>query len=145
MDRSQQAAQARLITAEHAREVADFARGIVGGLSEEGTAADRILAARRLRLLSLQVLQWTVRAEVLAETPWPELAAALGRDEESVRAEFEAGTEQWASRAAVDPDAESGSVETARALDAWYRQHADALLDPEREAPISGLFTRPNE
>ncbi|WP_030372355.1 hypothetical protein [Streptomyces rimosus] len=145
MDCPQQAAQARLITAEHAREVADFARGIVGEISGEGTAADRILAARRLRLLSLQVLQWTVRAEALAGTPWSELAAALCRDEDSVQAEFEAGTRQWAERQAADPDAESGAPEAARALDAWYRRHADALLDPEKEAPVTGLFTCPDE
>ncbi|AWI32675.1 hypothetical protein [Streptomyces tirandamycinicus] len=144
MDRSQQAAEARLIAAAHAREASDFARAIVGSTSGADTAAERIRAGRRLRLLSLQVLQWTVRAEILRGTPWPELAAALGRDEESLRAEYEAGTLQWADRLADDAAAAEQSVEAARALDAWYRTHAEELIDPAEDAPVSGLFTPPN-
>ncbi|MEU0857430.1 hypothetical protein ABZ352_18600 [Streptomyces griseofuscus] len=143
MDDSQLMAEARLITAMHAREVADFARGIVGSVAT-GTAAEHIRAARRLRLLSLQVLQWTVRSEVLRGEPWSELAAALGRDEEAVRAEYEAGTAQWTVRLAEHPDSEE-SVETARALDEWYRAHADDLLDPAEVSPVSALFTAPPE
>ncbi|MEU1221260.1 hypothetical protein [Streptomyces microflavus] len=145
MDRPQQAAQARLITAGHAREVADFARGIVGATSGDSTAGDRILAARRLRLLSLQVLQWTVRAEVLAGAPWDVLATALGRDEVTVRAEFEEGTASWAVRQAADGDAAAEFEAAAQALDDWYRRHADDLLDPAHEAPVSDLFTHPTE
>lgn len=145
MNRPQQAAEARLVTAEHAREAADFARSIVGSASSDVSAPDRIVAARRLRLLSLQVLQWTVRAEVLAGTPWDVLAAALGRDEDAVKAEFEAGTAQWADRQAADPRSEQESEATARALDDWYRRHADDLLDPAQDAPVSSLFTRPPE
>ncbi|MGW7090121.1 hypothetical protein ACWGH2_42430 [Streptomyces sp. NPDC054871] len=144
MDPSRQAAEARLIAAVHAREVADFARGIVGDSSSDVAAADRIRAARRLRLLSLQVLNWTVRAEVLSGTPWPELAAGLGRDERTLRAEFEASTLQWAEDNEAEPESADQSLATAEALDAWYKRHADELLDPATEAPVSSLFTPPN-
>ncbi|MFD4933437.1 hypothetical protein [Streptomyces virginiae] len=145
MDRLQQAAEARLIAASHSREVSDFARGIVGGTSGSASPAERIREARRLRLLSLQVLNWTVRAEVLAGTPWEEIAAALGRDTENVRAEFDAGTTQWAERNAADPQRAEDSVTEAEALDAWYRVHAVDLLDPPEGAPVSGLFTPPEK
>ncbi|WP_433860132.1 hypothetical protein [Streptomyces kronopolitis] len=144
MDPSRQAAEARLLAAGHAREVADFARGIVGDSSSDAAAADRIRAARRLRLLSLQVLNWTVRAEVLDGTPWPELAAALGRDEEALRVEFEAGTLHWAKDNDADLEQPEQILATASALDAWYERHADDLLDPATQAPVSSLFTPPN-
>ncbi|RSS95057.1 hypothetical protein EF903_05290 [Streptomyces sp. WAC05292] len=143
MDRTQQAAQARLIAAGHAREVADFARGIVGGTSSDAPAIERIQEARRLRLLSLQQLNWTVRAEVLQGTPWSVIAAGLGRDEEAVRAQFEVGTQQWADRTAQDPEAEQRSLAEAEALDEWYRVQAVDLLDPVATAPVSSLFTHP--
>jgi hypothetical protein len=143
MDRSLQAAEARLIAASHAREAADFARGIVGDTTSGSTAMDRIRAARRLRLMDLQVLQWTVRAEVLLGTPWPEIAAALDRDEESVRAEFEASTLQWAERNAREPQPIEEVIGEARDLDAWYRKHREDVLDPGTDAPVSGLFASP--
>ncbi|MFD7764086.1 hypothetical protein [Streptomyces microflavus] len=145
MDSARQSAEARLVAAGHAREVADFARGIVGDTSSDATAADRIRAARRLRLLSLQVLNWTVRAEVLNGTAWSELAAALGRDEGSVREEFEAGTVQWAENIDADPQHAEHSATAARALDAWYEVHAEDMLDPAHEAPVSALFTAPRD
>lgn len=145
MDPSRQAAEARLIASGHAREVSDFARGIVGDASSDATPTERIRAARTLRLLSLQVLNWTIRAEVLRGTPWPELAAALDRDETSLRAEFEAGTHQWAERHANDPEQKEHSAAAAEALDDWYRRHAEEFLDPDRVAPVSGLFTSPND
>ncbi|MFB8025895.1 MULTISPECIES: hypothetical protein [unclassified Streptomyces] len=144
MDNASQASEARLIVAGHAREVSDFARGIVGGTAGPADTADRIVAARRLRLLSLQVLQWTVRAEWLKGASWAEIAAALDRDEETVRAEFEVGTEQWAVRAGAEANAEGRSVAAAVALDEWYRAHA-GLLDPAVNSPVSGLFTPPAE
>ncbi|MFB6505600.1 hypothetical protein ACFC07_22085 [Streptomyces sp. NPDC056099] len=144
MDPSRQAAEARLLAAGHAREVADFARGIVGDSSSDVAAADRIRAARRLRLLSLQVLNWTVRAEVLRGTPWPDLAAALNRDEASLREEFEASTLQWARDHDADPESGEQSLAAAAALDAWYERHADDLLDPDAQAPVSSLFPPPN-
>ncbi|KIF04162.1 hypothetical protein PL81_20345 [Streptomyces sp. RSD-27] len=145
MDRSEQAADARLIAASHAREVSDFARGIVGATSNTATAADRLREARRLRLLALQVLNWSVRAEVLDGTPWTEIAAALGRDADAVRAEFESGTLQWADLALRDPDRTERRVAEAEDLDNWYRTHAVDFLDPAEDAPVSGLFTPPKE
>ncbi|WP_330335697.1 hypothetical protein OHS33_38615 (plasmid) [Streptomyces sp. NBC_00536] len=145
MDRSQRAAEARLIAASHAREVSDFARGVVGGTSSAATAADRIGEARRLRLLALQVLNWSVRAAVLEGTPWVEIATALGRDAEAVRAEFEAGTSQWADLASRDPERAERSAAEAEALDTWYRTHAVDFLDPAEDAPVSGLFAPPKE
>ncbi|MGW0562968.1 hypothetical protein ACWDZ4_20670 [Streptomyces sp. NPDC003016] len=145
MDLSQQAAEARLIASGHAREVADFARGIVGDASSDATPAERIRAARRLRLLSLQVLNWTIRAEVLRGTPWPELATALDRDEESLRTQFEAGTHQWAERHANDPERAEQSAAAAEALDDWYRRHTEELLDPDQLTPVSGLFPSSQE
>ncbi|MEV0487342.1 hypothetical protein AB0I69_42920 [Streptomyces sp. NPDC050508] len=144
MDPSRQAAEARLLAAGHAREVADFARGIVGDSSSGVDAADRIRAARRLRLLSLQVLNWTVRAEVLHGTPWPDLAVALGRGEDALREEFEASTLQWARDHDADPASTEQSLAAAAALDAWYERHADDLLDPDTQAPVSSLFPPPN-
>ncbi|MFI9052510.1 hypothetical protein [Streptomyces sp. NPDC053427] len=144
MDPSRQAAEARLLAAGHAREVADFARGIVGDSSSDVAAADRIRAARRLRLLSLQVLNWTVRAEVLSGTSWTELAASLGRDEDALREEFEDSTLQWTKDHDADPEQPEQSLAAAEALDAWYKRHADGLLDPATQAPVSSLFTPPN-
>ncbi|MFD3815243.1 hypothetical protein ACFWRZ_09260 [Streptomyces rubiginosohelvolus] len=145
MDFARQSAEARLVAAAHAREVADFARGIVGDVSSSATAADRIRAARRLRLLSLQVLNWTVRAEVLSGESWADLASALGRDEDAVREEFGAGTVQWAERNDADPNRADLSEAEAQALDDWYAAHAEEVLDPGHVAPVSALFTTPRE
>ncbi|MFD0352995.1 hypothetical protein ACFVHW_04485 [Streptomyces sp. NPDC127110] len=143
MDRSQQAAEARLVAASHARAVSDFARGIVGSTSSAASAGERIREARRLRMLSLQHLNFTVRAEFLRGTPWSEIAAALGRDEDAVRAEFEAGTLQWAEEMSQDPKRAERSIAEAEDLDAWYQSHAVEFLDPAEEAPVTRLFSHP--
>ncbi|MFE1270619.1 hypothetical protein [Streptomyces sp. NPDC058758] len=142
MNPSRQVAAARLAAAQAARATADLARAVVGETSSPASAADRIRAARRLRVLSLEALDWTIRAEYLNGTSWVELAQLLQRDAGTLRRQYEAGTLQWAEAL---PESTDDEADAAGALDAWYRRHAEELLDPAQEAPVSGLFTPPHK
>lgn len=141
MNPSRQVAAARLAAAQAARAAADLARAQVGETSTDATAADRIRGARRLRLLAMQVLDWTIRAEFLNGATWEELAEHAGRDASSLKRQYEAGTLQWVEGL---PNSTQDEADEAAALDAWYARHAEELLDPEAaKSPVAGLFTPP--
>ncbi|MFJ8301349.1 hypothetical protein ACIQ9R_36360 [Streptomyces sp. NPDC094447] len=135
-----QVAAARLAAAEAARATADLARAVVGETSSQASAEDRIRAARRLRVLSLEVLDWTIRSEFLNGVPWEELAGYARRDAETLRRQYEAGTLQWVASLPESTESEADAADT---LDGWYRRHAEELLDPAHETPVGGLFTPP--
>ncbi|MEU3501192.1 hypothetical protein ABZ726_10600 [Streptomyces hundungensis] len=141
MEHSRRAAAARLAAAQTARASADLARAYVGDTSAPVATGDRIRAVRRLRVLTAELMDWTVRAEFLAGASWAELASATGRDEATLRAEYEEGTLQWALAL---PEGTDGELQDAEMLDAWYRRHAEELVDPGENVPVSGLFTPPN-
>ncbi|MFJ4342685.1 hypothetical protein [Streptomyces sp. NPDC088915] len=141
MNHSRQVAAARLAAAHAARATADLSRAYVGETSSAASAEDRIRAARRMRVLSLQVLDWTIRAEFLNGASWEELAEYTGRrDVNALREQYEAGTLQWVEEL---PESTQEEAETAGALDEWYRRHAEELLDPAHDSPVGGLFIPP--
>ena len=129
-------AHARLEAARAARELSDLARAFVGETGTPLSAAERIRAARRLRALVHGLVDRVVLAEALGGEEWAELAAALGRDEESVRGEYGPAVGEWQREAVAPAESAAGDAE---ALDGWYRRHREDT-DPSADQPVSGLL-----
>jgi hypothetical protein len=133
-----------------AREVADYARDIVGTASDTISTRERIHGARRLRLLALEVLDRSVIAEALSGASWAEIADALLLDEATARARYEEAVATWADPQSAEQrgPGEAGDPDvggTAAGLDLWWERHRDAH-DPRsgsRTDPVGGLLDRP--
>ncbi|MFJ5121948.1 hypothetical protein [Kitasatospora sp. NPDC088548] len=142
------AARAFVAAAVADRDVAEFAIGLIAAGPADQTTDARIRAARRLRLLALEVLDRTVIAEALAGASWEELGAALGLDPAVAEGRYAQAVELWQDPAgawmrgpgeAGDPDVAG----TAAAVDAWFAR-VQPLLNPGAEAeesPVSRLLT----
>lgn len=119
-----------------ARETADYARGLVGDVGTPQLPGERIRNARRLRLLTLSLLDRAVLIEALTGTSWPEIADALALPEDETRRRYEPTVQQWAVELAKQDPSIYGDLTvgmrhdadpegTAAALDAWFSRHAE--------------------
>lgn len=130
---------ARVAVSRAARDVADYARSLVPTVGDEHvTPSEHILAARRLRLLALEVLDSAVLLAFTEGASWAEVAEACGLGEDAVRARYQG---RWGSRTAPTEDGGEG-VDVrmvARQLDVWCRdQLGDDLLTSDLSRPVSG-------
>jgi hypothetical protein len=133
-----------------AREVSDCAHHLVGAASQDMPASERIRSARRLRLLTLEILDRTVIAELLAGATMDEVAEALLLDPETARGRYSDALELWAHPQdaeqrgpgeAGDPDVAG----TAAGIDRWWARHQDPS-DPRSSGdltPVMGLLDKP--
>lgn len=134
---------ARIATARAARDLSDLARQEVASTAEPLSPAERIRRARRLRQMATEIVDLVVLAEALAGTPWEEIAGALGpknlgRDPDTVRAEYEDALAEW--QALPEERMEAGAEGTDD-LDAWYERHREDH-DPAAPSPVTDLLNR---
>ncbi|WP_431959424.1 hypothetical protein [Actinacidiphila sp. bgisy160] len=139
--------RALVAAAVSAWEISDYARALVGAAGMPQSVETRIQAARQLRVLTLELLDRTVLAEVLGGASWEEVAAALGLTPETTQSRYEETARVWARPEAATWTApgEAGDRDvegTAAALDAWYARHRDGvdLLDEEASDPVSRIL-----
>lgn len=147
--------RARVSLAVAAQEAADLSRGVVGDVSTPMSAVERIRKARRVRLVSLTVVDRAVLAVLSEGASWEEVAEGLGyRDAPGETAVERAKRihgptwDQWLL-GDLDDDADFGDygiglrgdndmAGTAATLDQWYVRHAD-YLEPDA-APVTRVF-----
>ncbi|GAA2438986.1 hypothetical protein [Streptomyces glaucus] len=134
---------ARIATARAVRDLSDLARQEVAATAEPLDPAERIRNARRMREMATQIVDLVVLAEALAGTPWEEIAEALGpknvgRDPDTVRAEYEDAVAEWQAIPEAQMEA---AAEGAEALDAWYDRHREDH-DPASSSPVTDLLNR---
>lgn len=137
--------RARIALAVAARETADLGRGVVGDVSTPMRRGERIRAARRIRLLSLAVLDRAVLAELSEGATWAEVGDAVGGlDAEEARRRYESTWREW-----LDPDQVSGDFGdftvglrgdpdlegTAWELDRWWVRHAEPWETLDLDTP----------
>ncbi len=115
---------ARLALSVAARQLTDFARGLVP-ISADGAAPDGALFADALRLLSLaeRVVEWTAVYERLAGTGWPVLGEVLGVTKQSAHERY-AEAEKRFRKALAEP-------ETTNEFGAPYNRLPAGADDPE--------------
>lgn len=130
---------ARIAVAVTAQEASDLARLIVGDISNPATTTtERIRAARRVRLVSLALVDRAVIAAVMDGESWESVAAAIGMDEDAAERRYAPvlpsawvdGTPDWA---------DGDLARTADALDLWWTRHAEPWETPA-EHPVSSLL-----
>lgn len=143
--------RARLAYAVASREVADYARGLVGDTATPMLPGERIRAARRLRVLALSVLDRAVLVELAAGASWANVADALGLPEAEVRRRYQETAARWVSGQSPDeadldlsiygdfstglhPDSDPEGM--AAALDAWYLRHSEPW-DERADGPVT--------
>lgn len=140
--------KARLAYASAAREVSDYARGLVGDTATPMLPGERIRAARRLRVAAATALDRAVLIELVDGTSWLEVADSLGLSEQTTRDRYGPTVTRWlqdqppaidlavygdfTTGMTVDPD----PAGTAASIDAWYRRHAEPWEQPESQ-PVS--------
>ncbi|MFJ4988725.1 hypothetical protein ACIP9H_33615 [Streptomyces sp. NPDC088732] len=130
---------ARITAARTARDLSDLARQAVGITAADMSPAERLIAARRLRKLAADFVDYTVMAEALAGTPWPEIAEPLSRrDPGTVEGEYAESVADWQ---AMPEDQMTAAAEGAEDLDAWYARHQEDT-DPTSETPVTDLLNR---
>lgn len=117
-------AVARVALSYEACQLAETAGAAVPVAVEELSAARAVLQATD-RYVGAVVAVARLRGE-----SWQEIAAALGRSEESLR-HLESGGDWWREHLLRDPD------EAASDLDDWVRRHLDCDEGP---APVSGVL-----
>ncbi|MYW67118.1 hypothetical protein GTY65_24060 [Streptomyces sp. SID8379] len=128
---------ARLASARAHRDLSDLARQGVGAISETATPAERIAAARHLRVMVNELVDLVVLGEALGGASWEEISQALKRrDPGTVEGEYEEAVAEWK---AAPASAYEGAEGDARDLDAWYRRHREDF-DPAAESPVSDLL-----
>jgi|GEM_PF-5811666 len=126
------------------RDAADFARNFTRDVPTSHPTGERIRNARRLRMLSLVVLDRTVLLELLEGADWQELSDALGIPAEEVERRYRHTWEVWKSNLAADDldpnlfgDHTTGlphdpdPMGTAETIDAWLFRHAEPWEDPQ--------------
>ncbi|MEU6755969.1 hypothetical protein [Streptomyces sp. NPDC046685] len=129
---------ARITAARACRDLSDLARQGVGATAEPASSAERLTAARRLRVLANEIVDRMVVAEALAGTSWDELAAALGRDPHTLATEYGESVAQWGGLTETEME---GEADSAEALDAWYARHQEDG-DPPARTPVANLLNR---
>jgi hypothetical protein len=144
--------RARLALAVAARESADLSRGIVGDVSTPMRPGERVKKARRVRLMSLAIVDRAVLAELTDGATWEQVGDALGIDCDEARRRYEPTWRQWVE-GDYDDDADFGDFGvglrgdldlpgTADALDSWWLRHAEpwetALDAPVMQVLVDG-------
>lgn len=143
--------RARLALAVAAREAADLARGVVGDVSTPMRPGERIRAARRIRLMSLSIVDRAVLAELSDGTSWDDVAVALGIDADTARRRYEPTWLDWQA-GDVDDEADFGDFSvglpgdldlpgTAATLDSWWVRHAEPWETADRTNPVAQVLT----
>lgn len=132
------------------RDVADYARGLVGAIDQDQEVRGRVRALRQLRLHALTALDRGVLACKVAGASWAELGDALGLPASEVERRYADMLARWEARAPVDHQLLIGEHATglpydadprgtALALDAWYARHCEPW---EVEDGADGPVTR---
>lgn len=130
------------------REVADYARGLVGDVAETMPAGARIRAARRLRILDMHVLDLSVIHELALGATWEQVAAALALPVDLVQSRYRETFERWVVRNDGPIDAwnlgpgrlsDADLEATASTVDAWFERHAEPW-DGAGERPVSRVL-----
>ncbi len=142
---------ARLALGAVARELSDFARGLVASPSPGGSGYDGALLvdALRVRELAEQVLHAAVLTERLTGTGWSELADELDAGAAEVQQRWQPAVTAWdhqvehAAAFGASPDTPRAIAEPAAVadeLDQWVSTHQEAGDPPIGEHPVtSGL------
>ena len=152
-------ARARLAYAAAAREVSDYARGLVGTIGDAIPGTQRIRDARELLVAAhtvkdLATLVAALDSNLDAEGTWDAIAHALGLPEHEARRRYEPVIERWEQQLPAgeldatifgdwttglrhDPD----PIGTAEAVDEWYRRHREPY-DPEAASPVVEALSR---
>jgi len=143
------AARALVAAGVSARELADHAQAVVGATGTELAVAERIRAARFLRLLAMEVVDRTVIASLLDGAPADEVADALGLDPAMVEQRYGPAVAAWSrpelSEQRGPGDAGDRDVAgTAAALDQWWVRHQETAnpLVEDVPDPVSRALNR---
>lgn len=142
--------RARLALAVAGQESADLSRGIVGDVSTPMAPGERIRKARRVRLLSLSLVDRAVLAELSEGASWETVATALGKDREDARRIYEPLWRQWLD-GDTDDEADFGDygiglrgdldlAGTAEGLDSWWNRHKEPWEDPATYQPVAQVL-----
>ncbi|MGW2550137.1 hypothetical protein [Streptomyces sp. NPDC001635] len=130
---------ARITAARAARDLSDLARQAVGATAAPMSPAERIHAARRIRQMANELVDYAVLAEALAGASWEEITEALNRrDPRTVEGEYADAAADWQ---AMPEDEMTAAAEGTEDLDAWYGRHREDH-DPAVESPITDLRNR---
>ena len=113
-----QQARALVALAEDAQHIGDSAAGIVRDTTTDLDPGKRIRSARRIRLLSLALVDHAVLTELAAGASWETVARALSVDVETARRRYQATWAEW-QRDPVDLDQVAADAQVA---DLWQQQ-----------------------
>ncbi|WP_432946297.1 hypothetical protein ACQPXM_07850 [Kribbella sp. CA-253562] len=125
--RETDAAVARVALSYEACLLAEAAAAAVPAAADELTAARSVLEATN-RYVAAVVALARLRGD-----SWPQIAAAVGLSEASVRSVGSPDRDWWRAHLLEDP------VEAAADLDDWVSRHVDGQSDP---APVSTVLAR---
>jgi hypothetical protein len=98
------------------------------------TAVEELAAARAVLRATDRYVDAVVAVARSRGESWPQIAAALGRSEESIRCAERPADDWWRTHLRQDPE------EAAVDLDDWVGRHLDRDAGP---APVSGVLRRP--
>lgn len=142
--------RARLALAVTGQEAADLGRGVVADVAVPLAAGERITMTRRLRLLSIALVDRAVLVELADGASWEQVADALGVPVEEARRVYEPTWVAWSADAGflaydagdrgVGMPADADAAGTAAALDSWCVRHAEPWDEPVSE-PVSRILT----
>jgi hypothetical protein len=124
---------------------------MVGDLSTPMRRGERIRNARRLRLLSISVLDRAVLTELADGADWDEVAFALGLEVAEARRRYAPVWDQWQAGEFEAEDfgdfgigltGDLDAAGTAEALDAWWQRHSEPWEQaPEGITPVTTAIT----
>jgi hypothetical protein len=97
------------------------------------TAVEELAAARAVLQATDRYVDAVVTVARSRGESWPQIAAALGRSEDSIRCVEQPANDWWRTHLLQDPD------EAAVDLDDWVGRHLDGDPGP---APVSGVLRR---
>ncbi|MEU1592758.1 hypothetical protein ABZ468_07830 [Streptomyces sp. NPDC005708] len=130
---------ARITAARAARDLSDLARQAVGTTAAPMSPAERIQAARYIRQMANELVNYVVLAEVLAGAEWADITQALNRrDPRTVEGEYADAVAAWR---ALQEEEMTVVAEGTQDLDDWYARHREDH-DPAVENPVSDLRNR---
>lgn len=142
--------RARLALAVAGRECADLSRGVVGDVSTPMVPGERIRKARRVRLMSLSVVDRAVLTELSEGATWEVVADALGMSVAEAERVHGPTWRRWLA-GDLDDEADFGDygvglrgdldlAGTAESLDAWHHRHREPWDGDDAERPVARVL-----